>query len=249
MARKIVVVILVLFVFFIGVWGISRAAHRGYLSSSDASPSDLKMNASALNNTLIVEWSLKGGERARSLSDGRDAIIIILPWGIEGNDNNIFSLADFDNLSVQLGKEEPRTISVGFHKYEITVSNGTVNETLTVVDIPVDFPSSTESGRVVLKFRSYHSCNNLTLGIMYFHYTGSGEYRDVEVPLSVGIDSGFPIAPGFKANFKFVIPKANLTDLIESAVNFRNSGDWLENPRGWLVVKTVNITVCPPETS
>jgi len=105
------------------------------------------------------------------------------------------------------------------------------------------------SGRIELRFSTYYTCNNFTVDVIYFHSTGRGEYHDLVLPLSVSLGEGFPEFSNFRSEFNFTIGSSGMVRFLSSAVNAHYLGDWIEEPRGWLVVKRVNVTVCPPKTS
>ncbi len=230
------------------VLGVQRAASNGYLSAFDASPPDLHLSVHAETNGVTVEWQLGGGKIVRSIAGGRDAVILIYPAWVEDGDSWRF-IADIGNASITLDEKKVENPGIIYYSYRRVVSNGSARIPLRIFRIPFDFPSTVGSGRIRLEFESYKTCNNATVAVIYFHSTGRGEYRDLVLPLSVSIGRGFPVAPGFSANINFTVPREGMLDFLLSAVNAYNFNDIASNPRGWLVVKTVNVTVCPPKTS
>ncbi|ASJ00230.1 hypothetical protein [Thermococcus gorgonarius] len=246
MSRK--VYLFVMF-FVLTLWGLQKASSKGYLSEFDAPPENLNLSVRAYNTTLTVEWTLKGGELVRTLARGRDAVILIYPgWIREKEDDVGFSIADVSNVSVILGDRKVE-FNVMYHPYNIIVSNGSKNGEIWVVDVPFDFPSTVKSGKIELRFSTYHTCNNITVGVIYFHSTGRGQYHDLVLPMSIDLGEGFPMFPNFRSEFNFTIDSSKMQHFLSSAVNAHYLVDWIDEPRGWLSVKTVNVRVCPPKTS
>ena len=231
------------------LWGLLKIASSGYLSDFDAHPGDLNLSVMATsNNTLTVEWTLESGKAVRALSHGRDAVILVYPGWVEKEDCVWSIIADVSNVSVVL---DGRNVKFGalYHPYHIVVSNGSKNATVMIFDVPFDFPSTVTSGRIELRFSTYYTCNNFTVNVIYFHSTGRGEYRDLVLPMSIALGRGFPRFQNFSSEFNFTVTASEMPRFLSSAVNAHYLGDWIEEPKGWLGVKTVNVTVCPPKTS
>ena len=245
MPRKTIALVLLLMVV---LWGLLKASSSGYLSGFDAHPSDLNLSVRAENNTLTVEWTLEGGKIVRSLSRGRDAVILVYPGWVETEDGVWSVIGDASNVSVVLNGRKVNFTAI-YHPYRLVVSNGSRNATVRIFDVPFDFPSAVTSGRIELRFSTYYTCNSFTVDVIYFHSTGRGEYHDLVLPLSVSLGEGFPEFSNFRSEFNFTIGSSGMVRFLSSAVNAHYLGDWIEEPRGWLVVKRVNVTVCPPKTS
>jgi len=246
MLRKILAFVVL---FIIALWGLQKAASSGYLSAFDTSPTNLNLSVRSENNTVTVEWELRGGSIVRALAEGRDAVILAYPGWVENNDSWLV-LADPKNLSVALNGGNPRNLEIICYPFQVLASNGSARAKLRVFVVPTGFLSTVQSGKIKLKLVTYSgTCNNITLDVIYFHSTGKGNYRDLVLPLSVEFGRRFPILPGFKSRFNLTIRASKMPSFLSSAVNAHYLGNWIDNPRGWLVVKTVNITVCPPKTS
>ncbi|WP_297072964.1 hypothetical protein [Thermococcus sp.] len=230
------------------LWGFLKASSSGYLSGFDAHPSDLNLSVRAENNTLTVEWTLEGGEIIRAISKGRDAVILVYPGWVETEDGVWSVIGDASNVSVVLNGRRVNFAAI-YYPYGLIVSNGSKNATIRIFDVPFDFSSAVASGRIVLRFSTYYTCNNFTVNVIYFHSTGRGEYHSLVLPLSVSLGEGFPKFSDFRSEFNFTIGSSEMGRFLGSAVNAHNLGDWVEEPGGWLVVKRVNVTVCPPKTS
>jgi len=247
MSRKILVFWVLLLLF---PWGVQKAAHRGYLSALDTSPENLKLKVHSGNNVVTVEWELKGGSIVRALAGGRDAIVLVYPDWVEKDEDSWVVLGDPENLSVSLNGRKAENPDIIFKSLDVTASNGSVHVNLRVCMIPVDFPSTAHSGKITLRLTThYGTCNNLTMAVIYFHSMGKGEYRSLVLPLSVGFGERFPVFPGFKSRFNLTIEASKMPEFLRFAVNAHYLGELIEEPRGWLVVKTVNVTVCSPKTS
>jgi len=235
--------------FILAFWGLQKASSGGYLSAFDASPDNLNLSVQSEDNTVIVKWELQGGSIVRTLAGGRDAVILVYPGWVEDNDSWLV-LGDAENLSVALNGESPRNLTIIYHPFQVLVSNGSAQAKLRVFVVPIDFPSTVQSGKIELKLVTYYgTCNNITLDVIYFHSTGKGDYRDLVLPLSVDFGKGFPILPGFRSRFNLTIKASKMPEFLSSAVNAHYPGNWIDEPKGWLVVKKVNVTVCPPKTS
>ncbi|CAI1492106.1 conserved exported protein of unknown function [Thermococcus nautili] len=246
MLRKILAFVVL---FIIALWGLQKASSSGYLSAFDASPGDLNLSVRSENNTVTVEWELRGGGIVRALAGGRDAVILVYSGWVENNDSWLV-LGDVRNLSVTLGGGNPRNLTVIYYPFQVLASNGSAQAKLRVFAVPVGFPSTVQSGKIEFKLVTYYgTCNNVTINVIYFHSTGKGDYRDLMLPLSVDFGEGFPILPGFRSRFNITIRASEIPNFLTSAVNAHYLGNWIEDPKGWLVVKTVNVTVCPPKTS
>ncbi|AJC72642.1 hypothetical protein X802_01565 [Thermococcus guaymasensis DSM 11113] len=236
--------------FILALWGLQKASSGGYLSAFDASPDNLNLSVQSENNTVIVEWELQGGSIVRTLAGGRDAVILVYPGWVEDSEGSWLVLGDAENLSLALNGESPRNLTIIYHPFQVLASNGSAQAKLRVFVVPIDFPSTVQSGKIELKLVTYYgTCNNITLDVIYFHSTGKGDYRDLVLPLSVDFGKGFPILPGFRSRFNLTIGASEVPNFLSSAVNARYLGNWIDEPKGWLVVKKVNVTVCPPKTS
>ncbi|WP_297513434.1 hypothetical protein [Thermococcus sp.] len=235
--------------FILAFWGLQKASSGGYLSAFDASPDNLNLSVQSEDNTVIVKWELRGGSIVRALAGGRDAVILVYPGWVENNDSWLV-LGDVRNLSVTWSDGNPRNLTVIYYPFQVLASNGSALAKLRVFAVPVGFPSTVQSGKIEFNLVTYYgTCNNVTLHVIYFHSTGKGDYRDLVLPLSVDFGERFPILPGFRSRFNFTIGASKMPNFLTSAVNAHYLGNWIENPKGWLVVKTVNVTVCPPKTS
>jgi len=234
--------------FIIALWGLQKASSSGYLSAFDASPKNLNLSVQSENNTVTVEWELQGGRIVRALAGGRDAVILVYPSWVENNDSWLV-LGDPKNLSAALNGGNPRNLEIIYYPFQVLASNGSARAKLRVFTVPIDFPSTVQSGKIKLELTTYKTCNNITLSVIYFHSTGRGDYRDLVLPLSADFGEKFPMLPGFKSEFNLTIEASKMPEFLSSAVNAHYFGNWIDEPKGWLVVKTVNVTVCPPKTS
>jgi len=230
------------------LWGLLEMASSGYLSDFDAHSGDLNLSIMASNSTLTVEWTLESGKAVRSLSHGRDVVILVYPGWVEKEDGVYLSIADVFKVSAVLDGRNVKFDAL-YYPYHIVVSNGSKNATVRIFDVPFDFPSTVTSGRIELRFSTYYTCNSFTVNVIYFHSTGRGEYRDLVLPMSIALGGGFPRFQNFSSEFNFTVTASEMPRFLSSAVNAHYLGDWIEEPKGWLVVKTVNVTVCPPKTS
>ncbi len=230
------------------LWGLQKAASRGYFSEFDASPGDLNFSVHAETNVITIEWKLHGGSIVRSLAGGRDAVILVYPGEVE-QDASWRDIVDIPNVSVVLGGRSVDAFEVLYYTHRLVVSNGSENTTIEVFAVPFDFPSTVQSGKIRLNLTTYDSCNNVTVDVIYFHSTGRGGYRNLVLPLSVGFGERFPILHGFRSEFNLTVTASKMPDFLSSAVNAHYLGNWIDKPHGWLIVKTVNVTVCPPKTS
>ena len=247
MPRKILTLAVLLVVV---IWGLQRASSNGYLSAFDASPKNLKLSVHSENNTVTVQWELRGGSIVRALAGGRDAIVLVYPDWVEKDEDSWVVLGDPVNLSLSLNGKKAENIGIFAHPFKVSVFNGSARANLRVFAIPVDFPSTVRSGKIALKLKThYGACNDFTMAVIYFHSTNGGEYRDLVLPLSVGFGERFPVLPGFKSRFNLTIEASKMSEFLRSTVNTHYSGELIEEPGGWLVVKTVNVTVCSPKTS
>ncbi|WP_456422179.1 hypothetical protein [Thermococcus sp.] len=233
----------------VAIWGLQRASSNGYLSAFDASPKNLKLSVHSENNTVTVQWELKGGRVVRALAGGRDAIVLVYPDWVEKEDSWVV-LGDPVNLSVSLNGRKAENLGIVVKPLGVMASNGSARANLRVFAIPVDFPSMVRSGKITLELKTYYgACNDFTMAVIYFHLTNRGEYRDLVLPFSVGFGDRFPVLPGFRSRFNLTIEASKMPEFLRFAVNAHYLGELIEEPRGWLVVKTVNVTVCSPKTS
>ncbi len=126
MLRKTIALVLLLMV---ALLGLLKASSSGYLSALDAHPSDLNLSVRAENNTLTVEWTLEGCKIVRSLSRGRDAVILVYPGWVEKGDGVWSVIGDVSNVSVVVNGRKVNFTAI-YHPYRLIVSNGSRNATI-----------------------------------------------------------------------------------------------------------------------